>query len=225
MRPVTDLINITDPAWPLVKQWIDAATNKVEILQADAAKGRDALYKTQVTTRSPMGAIIYATGGLLIDNGWIRILGSGSTKLNRSLPDWNVGKSIKAIGDRPAFLLIADDAAGGFFAINGGALGKDAGNVYYLSPDTLTWDSLDMGYSDFLQFCFKGDLGAFYKTLRWKSWKTEVAALDGNQAYSFYPFLWSKEGKDINKDSRKAVPVDELYTSIYSARIQLGISQ
>jgi hypothetical protein len=42
-----------------------------------------------------MGAIIYETGGLLVDNGWIRILGSGHKKLDRNLPEWNKGKSIK----------------------------------------------------------------------------------------------------------------------------------
>ena len=44
-------------------------------------KAEFALYKTQVTTRSPMGAIIYETMNILIDNGWIRILGSGNEKI------------------------------------------------------------------------------------------------------------------------------------------------
>jgi len=38
---------------------------------------KSALVAVQVTTRSPMGAIIYETGGILVDHGWIRILGSG----------------------------------------------------------------------------------------------------------------------------------------------------
>jgi len=41
----------------VVKHWIDSAKNKVEVLQANASKVKDALYKTQVTTRSIMGAI------------------------------------------------------------------------------------------------------------------------------------------------------------------------
>jgi hypothetical protein len=81
MRSVDELINKTEPGWTLVKQWIDIAKNKVEILPCDTTRAKDALYKTQVTTRSPMGAIIYSTGGLLVDNGWIRILGSGSDRL------------------------------------------------------------------------------------------------------------------------------------------------
>src|SRR5262245_20263603 len=86
MRSVEELINKTEPAWVLVQQWIDSAKNKVEVLRRDSAKANNALYKTQVTTRSPMGAVIYSSGGILVDNGWIRILGSGSSKLNRALP-------------------------------------------------------------------------------------------------------------------------------------------
>ena len=36
-----------------------------------------------------MGAVIFETGGILIDEGWLRILGSGHPRLPRSLPDWN----------------------------------------------------------------------------------------------------------------------------------------
>jgi hypothetical protein len=36
-----------------------------------------------------MGTIVYMIGGLLIDNGWIRITGSGNIKLTRSLPAWS----------------------------------------------------------------------------------------------------------------------------------------
>jgi len=86
------LINKTDPGYTLVQDWIKLAVNKVEILPVDTTKAKDALYKTQVTTRSPMGAVFYMTGGLLIDNGWISIPGSGSKKLNQTLPDCNKGK-------------------------------------------------------------------------------------------------------------------------------------
>ena len=65
-----------------MKQWIAKARNKVEVLPRDRVKASEALYYTQVTTRSPMGAIVYETGGILIDNGWIRILGSGNKKLD-----------------------------------------------------------------------------------------------------------------------------------------------
>lgn len=225
MRSVEDLVNTKEPGWKLVKQWIDSAKNKIEILPCDTTKAKDALYKTQVTTKSPMGAIIYSTGGLLIDDGWIRILGSGNTKLNRTLPDWNKGKSFKEFGENIPFLLVADDAVGGFFAINAGAFGNDMGKMYYLSPDNLEWQALEQSYSEFLVFCFEGDLEAFYKGLRWKIWRQEVSKLNGNSVYNFFPFLWTSEGKDIDKNSRKAIPIEEQYDLNISMRKQLGLEK
>ena len=81
MQTVDQLINKTEPGWPLVQNWISKAKNKVEVLPACPSKAKDALYTTQVTTRSPMGAIVYSSGGLLVDGGWIRILGSGHQSL------------------------------------------------------------------------------------------------------------------------------------------------
>lgn len=220
MRPLNDLINTDDPGWILVKKWIDEATNKVEILPKDSLRADSALFQTQVTTRSPMGAIIYETGGILIDNGWIRVLGSGSSRLNRSLMEWNKGKSYNNIGESLPFLLIADDVLGGFFAINSGGLSQDRiGKVFYFAPDKLMWEPTELGYSDFLTFCFKGDLKKFYEGFRWDNWEKDVSQLDGNLGFNCIPFLWTKEGKDINKSHRKAVPIKELW-DLYLNNIQ-----
>jgi len=211
MQPLENLVHTADPGWDYVKQWIGAAANKVEVLPCDTLKAKDALYKAQVSTRSAIGAVIYHTGGLLVDHGWIRILGSGSPQLNRSLPDWNKGKTFSQFGEIPSYLLVADDAVGGFFAINNGGLGSEAGMIYYFAPDSLQWQNLNMTYPEFLNFCFSGRLDRFYKKLRWKDWQQETAQLNGNETYNFYPFLWTKEGKDINTVSRKAISVEEQY--------------
>jgi hypothetical protein len=221
IRPLEELINYSDSGWPLVSKWINSAKNKVEVLPADSVMSKDALFKIQVTTRSPMGAIVLYSGGLLIDNGWIRILGGGGGKINRSLPDWNKGRSFKEFGETPSFLLIADDAIGGFYLLNGGALGKDLGKVYYFSPDDLEYEPLDLSYSQFLLFSFNSDLDAFYKGLRWKGWKKEVSNLPGDKVYNFIPFLWTKEGKNINKDSRKVISIEEQYNLNLDFRKQL----
>ena len=57
------------------------AKNKIKILPKDQKRAEHELFFLQVIIRSPMGAIIYETGGILIDNGWIRILGSGSKSI------------------------------------------------------------------------------------------------------------------------------------------------
>jgi hypothetical protein len=88
IRTLSELSSDTS-GWEVFKHATLIARNKFEILPADPAKAKDALYQTQVTTHSMMGSIIYFTGGILIDNGWIRVLGSGNNKLDRSLPQWN----------------------------------------------------------------------------------------------------------------------------------------
>jgi len=204
------LVNKTDPAWPLVQKWIEAAKNKVEVLPVDSTKANEVLYNSQTTTYATLGSVIYNTGGIMVDNGWIRILGSGSESLNRNIAEWNKGKTIKEYGDNIPYLLIADDAVGGFFAINYGGLGPDIKNVYYLEPNTLTWQPLGAGYGEFLIFCFDSDLTKFYKGLRWTNWNQFIANLDGTKTYSFRPYLW-QEGTDIDKCSRKLVGIEEMY--------------
>jgi hypothetical protein len=217
MRELKDLINENDPGWPVVKEWIDNATNIVEVLPKDDRRADSALYQSQVTTRSPMGAIIHESGGILVDNGWIRILGSGSDKLDRSLMDWNKGKSFSETGERPSYLLIADDVLGGFFAINGGGIeNNNFGKIYYFAPDNMTWENTGLGYSDFLIFCFQGDLQKFYKGLRWENWADTVSNLDGNQGIQCTPYLWTEEGKDIEKVSRRPVPIQELWDAYFT---------
>lgn len=211
MRPVEQLVNTTDPGWPTVKQWIDSAKNKVEVLPGDVLKCKEALYKSQVTTRSIMGAIVYSTGGILIDDGWIRIFGSGSTKMQRTLPDWNKGKAFKEFGDRPAFFLVADDAIGGVFAINYGSFGSDVENIYYFSPGSLQWEGLGINYEDFVQFCFNGDLEKFYSGIRWTSWRKDIQSIKADEVFHIVPPLWSVEGKNPENSVRKGVPADEEY--------------
>lgn len=225
MKKVEELIDQKDPGWAVVEDWIKTAKNKVEILPVDAAKAKEALYKTQVTTRSTMGAVVFMTGGLLIDDGWIRILGSGNSKFDRTLPDWNHGKSFKDFGEAPPYLLIADDAIGGFYLLNGGGLGTDVGKIYYFSPDNLEYEQLDITYSEFLGFCFNNDLDKFYEGNRWNGWREEVSKLKGDQVFNFYPFLWTAEGSDINKSSRKIIPVQEQYSLNLDLRKQLGFDK
>ncbi|MBS7231444.1 DUF2625 domain-containing protein [Flavobacterium psychroterrae] len=225
MKKAEELIDKKDPGWSIVQGWIKTAKNKVEVLPVDAVKAKDALYKTQVTTRSPMGAIVFMTGGLLIDDGWIRILGSGNSRFDRTLPDWNKGKSFQEFGETPSFLLIADDAIGGFYLLNGGGLGSDLGKIYYFSPDNLEYEALDITYSEFLEFCFNNDLDKFYEGNRWNGWREEVSKLKGDEVFNFYPFLWAAEGSDINKSSRKIIPVQEQYSLNIDLQKQMSSSK
>ncbi|WP_179179073.1 DUF2625 domain-containing protein [Pseudomonas sivasensis] len=202
MTSLEDLIDSRDPALPLIEKMLGAATLSYQLLPPSTESGR-VLSSLQVTTRSTLGAIAYETGGLLIDHGWLRVLGSGHPQLSRNLVDWNNGRP-------DAYLLVADDAAGGFFSINGGGLGDDVGAMYYWAPDTLRWEQLDIGYTDFLGWALSDRLATFYDGLRWDGWRSDLQELRADQCFSFFPFLWTREGS-IDESSRTLIDVGEQF--------------
>lgn len=210
IRTLEELINLDEPAWPLVQEWISCATNKVEVLPRDELDARDCLVSMQVTTRSPMGAIIYHTGGLLIDDGWVRLLGAGCSRLPRGMHTWNWNRAVIPDGRRPEVVLIADDVIGGFFALDGGRLGDGKGNVFYFAPDTLEWEDMERGYTDFLQWCLEGDLEGYYQDSRWQGWRDDVSKLTGDRVMHIAPWLFN-EGPPVDQRSRRPVPIQEVW--------------
>ena len=220
MRSLSELTAADDPAWPLVQQWLAAAPNALA-LPVDRSRAEAVLMHLQVTLRSPMGAVTYHTGGILIDHGWLRILGSGSVQLARSISSWNTGKAPTDAAGRSAFLLVADDVLGGFFAINGGGLEGKPGNVFYLAPDSLEWEDMSVGYTDFLHWALSPRVAVFYADMRWPQWQGEVGNVPGDKALSVYPFLWAK-GPAIEHRSRRAVPVEDVYGVAMDAHRQMG---
>lgn len=114
------------------------------------------------------------------------------------------------VADTRGMLLVAHDVLGGFFALEGGALGGEPGGAIYFAPESLRWQRVKSSYSDLLQFFFSGDLAGFYGDDRWKGWMDDVTALTPDQGYSLYPPLWTKEGKDVSRVSRRPVPMTEL---------------
>ena len=202
MRPLHELINTDEPAMLLVREWLDASENHYEVLPPSASS-EAVLHELQVTTRSTMGAIAYETGGILIDHGWLRILGSGCERLTRDIVTWNRDRA-------EGFFLVADDVVGGFFAINSNGLGEDMGAIYYWAPDTLEWEPLGAGYTDFLAWALSAELGAFYQNLRWPDWQSAMPSVNPDQCFSFYPFLWTEEGC-ATTSLRKAISVSEQY--------------
>jgi hypothetical protein len=210
MRELSELLAAPNPAWPLIQTWVAEASNPVEVLPPNLQSRAESLRAIQVTVGSVLGAIAYETGGLLVDHGWVRHLGSGHPRLTRSVASWNAGRTIRAPDQSPPFFLVADDVLGGFFAINGGAFATEPGDVCYLGPDTLEWQSLGVPHSHFVSWLLEGDLAEFYQGNRWDGWQAEVGALSGDMAYSFYPFL-SAEAKSIDDRSRMPVPIEELY--------------
>ena len=223
MKTLTELVNTEEPGWDLIQGWLERSTNHYEILPKNQKRAENELLNVQVTTRSILGAVLYETGGIIIDNGWLRILGSGSEGLERRVSEWNKGKTFENDGEQPSHLLVADDVTGGYFAINAGGIGSEIGKIYYLAQDTLHWESLNIGYSDFLYWALTGDVKKFYESFRWENWELDLQKVSGNQVFSFYPFLWTREGKDIEKVDKKRVAIEENYTLTIDFQNQLNV--
>ncbi len=200
MRALEELLH-PEPAWPLLQAWAQESPRSVEFLPP--LNGPDTLSALQVTTRSPLGSLAYFSGGLLLDHGWVRVLGAGAERLTRDLSTWNRERL-------PGAILVADDASGGFFAINGGGLPGAAGSMLHLAPDTGSWQDLGLGHTQWMQWLLGGNTEQFYRDLRWPGWESETEALTADQAFSFYPFLWA-QGPPLSERSRRAVPIEELW--------------
>ena len=205
MRSLEELIVEGDPGIDLLRDWAGRPdANRNVVLPPDLASRGSALQRFQVTTRSLLGAVVYETGGLLIADGRLRVFGSGSARsilrINEAIGVWNQGES-------PDLLLIADDTAGGLYALNGGRLRQSSlGSVFYLAADETVWMALDVGYADFIAWCLTGDLSFVFDDVDRHDVPAGMIEID--KVRSFYPFLWTREGSSGKADVR-LVDADE----------------
>ncbi len=221
-RTLKELIDAIDSAWPLVQEWVTKARNNVELLPANRGRGEEVLLHLQITTRSPLGSVALESGGILIDHGWLRFLGSGNEQMQGNLLFWNAKGEI--LKDQPltGAFIVAHDVLGGFFALNGGAFPGALGSTFYFAPDRLKWESTKLSYSQLLQWALNGDLDIFYKGMRWSGWKDEVSRMSCDQGFSIIPFLWTGPKPPIAERSRRAVPMTELWGLQQELARQIG---
>jgi len=120
---------------------------------------------------SALGAVAFETGGILIDHGWLRLLGSGHERMHENLLSWNTKGQITAYRLLHGAWIIAHGVIGGFFALNGGAFSGELGTVYYFEPHILKWRGLGGTYSQLIAWALSGDLEQFYRDTRWPNWE------------------------------------------------------
>lgn len=219
-RSVAELTAVEDPAWPAIAAAIADAPLPVHALPIARAAGEQVLERLQVTTRSALGALALECGGLLVDHGWLRVLGGGAP----CMPDL---ASANGVGDAqassaPGSLLVAADILGGRFAVDGGALGVEPGQVCYFAPDTLRWEGLDLGHGDFVLAMLGGATSQFYDGWRWPGWEHECAALPRDHGFSLWPPPFAAQGRDAAAVSRRGVPLGELFAFYDDAARQLA---
>lgn len=205
-KTLVDLKLDGNSTWILIQKWLENSSVSYEVLEPTREKAENVLLSLQVSTKSTLGAIAYETGGILIDNGWLNILGSGNEKIFGDLVQWNKEES-KNINNA---LIVAYDIIGGFFVINGGAFKGDIGNIFYLSPDTLEWEDMGIGYTDFIAWILDDNFKKFYEGLRWDNWESDISVNSPNNGFSFYPPLWSEQGS-VFLSSRKSIPIKEIW--------------
>jgi hypothetical protein len=207
VRSYAELLS-EDPAFAALSKEAAAARNGAVLLPCVSDEQRRAcLVALQMTTRSTLGAIAHETGGVLVDHGFLRMLGSGSPRLPRQLIAWNAELAIPL----ESFIIVADDAVGGVFAIDTGKLGAP-GHVHYFAPDTLEWEDTELGHTDWVSWAFEGDLAVFYENMRWPGWEKDTEALGGDQALSVVPPMWTEgDALPIAKRDRRPVPAKEQF--------------
>ena len=202
--------------WEWVQECIAASRWPVEVVPAPPRRGRDRLERLQLGDRSPLAGLTLNAAGLLIDGGWLRILGCGGGVFGDDVATWN-GLDGEAPEPRlDGAMVVGHDAVGGFFAWF-----ADAG-VRYLAPDTLEWEDVAPGYSAWLEIMLTGDLPAFARDLRWPGWEEEVAALSPDEALHFYPPQWTREGRPLEQAHRRPVSMREAWGVQHEFRRQIG---
>lgn len=199
------------PAWPLVSSWIDTAVNRVEVLPPDPDHRGAVLRTLGITPASSMGAVVAETGGLLVDHGWIRILGGAGRRMRGDLSTWNGFGPAPVSPAIHGLLVVAHDAAGGVFAIDRGALGAGRNDVWYLGPDDLRWVAVHRGYSYFLEWTCTGDVAGFAGRLRWEGWKEDVASAGVDRAFVASPARWTAEGRHTTRANLRAISMASLF--------------
>lgn len=209
-KPIEELIDAENDSWVELSEMLKDSANTYRIIPAELDTAKETLYALQVSTRSYLGSVAYRTGGILFDEGWITLLGAGRAEICGSLTSWNgLHKNDPEFAPLEGMLVVAYDAAGGFFALDIGRY-EGTGLIYYFAPDTLEWESTELAYSAFMAWLADGDLEQFYQTFRWKGWQEQVRQLESDQVLSYYPPMWSEEG-DGENSSKSPISVKEAW--------------
>ena len=201
-----------DGVWATVSGWLSDGPN-VERVHPPATPA-EALAAQFGGNSTALGAVLLNVGYVSIDDGWLRLLGSGTAEAP--------GPSEWATAMPEGSLTVAHDVLGGVFALNLGAFAPGDHSVWYFAPDTLSWETMDSPYSAFVEFVTSGDLATYYGDQRWDGWQAEVRQVGPSHGFSLNPPLWSVEGKDPAKVARRPVPMTELWAWEQEMVQQLG---
>jgi len=229
MRGVDDLINVADPAWPVLEKELAGSSAAVYVLPGDPGRARFSLFQLQVSARSYLGALVLHTGGLVVDGGWLRVFGGPGPSLPSLAQVNGFPPVVDPAWQSPGGLVVGCDVLGGVFVLNGhdpASVGRPGapGQMLYFAPESLECMALEIGYSDWVSWLLSGRLAQFYEHLRWPGWQHETRSLHPSQGIAVYPPLCTDEAMaDLPATSRQPVPMAELVGMSADFSQQLGL--
>ena len=200
------LTSVDDPAGPLLTEWLEAGHVDAQVLEVEPARRDQCLVGLQVTLRSVLGAVAYETGGILVDHGWLRLLGGG----HGVLPSLYEALGLDEATTAPGYVVLGWDVVGGVFALDDGGLRGVRGHICYYAPDALQWEDLEFGHAEFVRWALTGGLTTFADDLRWEGWDAQSPLVSLDEVYLSDPPLWTPAGQDVDEVARRTVRVDEL---------------
>jgi hypothetical protein len=175
-------------AWPVVQRAIAEAPYPVVVLPVDRVRAGHSAAALGLGTRSWLGAVVGECGGLLVDHGWLRVLGGGSTA--PELPDLATANGLP--GGYVERLVVAYDVLGGLFAVEPTGIG-------YLPSGSAGWEPVGVDYPAWLAGMLSGGTHDLYRDLRWPGWQREVAAVSVDH------------GLRLSPSGRRTVSIGELF--------------
>jgi Protein of unknown function DUF2625 len=118
---------VEQSAWSEISALVAAAPYPVEVLPADPQQAAACLAALEIATGSWFGAVVANSGGLVIDHGWLRVLGAltgfyeglrwpgweaevASVALDQGISAWpppwtREGKDLSAVSRKPIRLV------------------------------------------------------------------------------------------------------------------------
>ncbi len=204
---------------PEIVQRLLAEAHLCRLLDGDPVRAAHALDVLGATEDSLLGGLIAGCGGVIVDGGWLRILGSGGPEIGDGIVEWNTA----APGFEPpqGAVIVAHDVLGGFFAVNCGGLPGGIGSVHYLAPDTLQWQDLGLAHVSWLHWMVGGHLDGFYSQFRWAGWADHLHLVSPDSGISIWPPLFTA-GPAIADRSRRVITQRQLWAAHAPLREQLA---
>lgn len=229
MKDISELDDLSTPAWARLLDDIDSSFTPITVLPRDEEPCRTAFLQIQVPAESALGAVVSNTGGLIAHHGWLRIFGGCDTAGLPSIVEINEFPT----GSEPEWttrdgLVLAHDVFGGTYALNGVTPARNnrpgaPGEVVYFAARTLSWEALGMDHDAWLGWVLSGGLDGCYEGMRWPGWRSEVSGLDMRDGLSVFPFLWAM--RNMAATGRRAVPIAELLCTHRILCEQLGLPE